>query len=347
MIITTLLLFLLRATPSYAGMIIGSGGAGDTTPPTLTSSTIPAAGTTISLLFSETVSIGAGGNGGWTLTTTYPAVTMAYSSGSGSNTLVYTLSRTVTQCESLTINYTQPGNGVEDASGNDLANVSGATVTNSSTQVDSGAGYLIFQNFETATTGYDNSESWTETVGTGGIVEAADTTSPIMRQCQQLKIYAGNAGQISYTISPTFTAQDTAYTHFKLRLATSLPSSNVVMAYLRLSTALKQWVQIQTTGALVVNIGPISATSVATISPDTTYHVWMRYTKSSGANDGIGSVGFSTNTTEPTSGDYFATFTNGTVTTQIDNIRLNSAAQATVYFDQVIVDDATIVPLAP
>ena len=62
-------------------------------------------------------------------------VTMTYSSGSGSSTLVYTLSRTVVQGETGTVAWTNQANTIEDTSGNDLATFSGFTITNSSTQV--------------------------------------------------------------------------------------------------------------------------------------------------------------------------------------------------------------------
>lgn len=107
---------------------------GDTTPPTLSSATIPSAGNVINFVFSEAVSIGAGGNAGWSFGMSGGAVTATYSSGSGSSTLVYTLSRTVLSGETKSsgLDYTQPGNGIEDASGNDLAALTGASVTNNS-----------------------------------------------------------------------------------------------------------------------------------------------------------------------------------------------------------------------
>jgi hypothetical protein len=110
----------------------------DTDAPTLVSATIPAAGTSISIAFNESVSVGAGGNGGFVLDTSGAAVTLTYSSGAGTSTLVYTLNRTVVSGETiLDFDYTQPGNGVEDAAGNDLASFSNqqALVTNNSTQV--------------------------------------------------------------------------------------------------------------------------------------------------------------------------------------------------------------------
>ena len=106
----------------------------NTNPPRLTSVTISIDGTTISLLFDEVVSIGAGGNAGWSITMSGGAVTMTYSSGSGTNTLVYTLSRIVLSSETGTVAYTQPGNGVEDLSGNNLATISSQAETNKSTR---------------------------------------------------------------------------------------------------------------------------------------------------------------------------------------------------------------------
>lgn len=110
---------------------------GDVTPPTLSTATIGTSGTTITLAFNETVSIGAGGSAGWALTMSGGAVTLTYSSGSGSSSLVYSLSRTVAYGETVSsgLNYTQPGNGLEDTAGNDLATLSSHAVVNNSADV--------------------------------------------------------------------------------------------------------------------------------------------------------------------------------------------------------------------
>lgn len=110
------------------------GSGGDTTPPTLSSSTIASGGTTITLAFSETVVIGSGGNGGWTISMSGGSATLTYSSGSGFSSLVYSISRTIYSGETGTVSYTQPGDGIEDSSGNDLATLSGDSVTNGSSQ---------------------------------------------------------------------------------------------------------------------------------------------------------------------------------------------------------------------
>jgi hypothetical protein len=109
-------------------------GGGDVTAPTMSSATIGTSGTTLTLGMDETCSIGAGGNGGVTLSASGGAVTATYSSGSGSSSLVYNLSRTINQGETVTVSYTQPGNGIEDTSGNDLATFSNSAVTNNSSQ---------------------------------------------------------------------------------------------------------------------------------------------------------------------------------------------------------------------
>jgi len=110
--------------------------AEDITAPTLTTKTINSLGTTLTLVFNENISIGAGGNGGFTLTPSGGAATVSFSSSSATS-LVYTISRTIQQSETVTISYTQPTNGVEDTAGNDLANITDSAVTNSSTQIPS------------------------------------------------------------------------------------------------------------------------------------------------------------------------------------------------------------------
>jgi hypothetical protein len=62
---------------------------------------------------------------------------MTYASGTGTTTLVYSLSRTIYLGETATLAYTQPlgGDGIEAVTGgDDLDSFSGLSVTNSSTQ---------------------------------------------------------------------------------------------------------------------------------------------------------------------------------------------------------------------
>lgn len=103
-------------------------------PPTLVSAIITAEGTAMELTFDQVVVIGAGGHGEFDMTISSDTMTNAtYSSGSGTNKFIYTLDRTVRAGESLLVIYNQPGNGIENTSGDDLDNINTA-ITNNSTQ---------------------------------------------------------------------------------------------------------------------------------------------------------------------------------------------------------------------
>ena len=107
----------------------------DTTPPTVTSAAISAAGTRLTLNFSESVSIGLGGNGGMSIIPSGGAASVTFNSGESTATsLVFTISRVIGVGETITRTYVQPGNGIEDSAGNDLASFTAAAVTNTSSQ---------------------------------------------------------------------------------------------------------------------------------------------------------------------------------------------------------------------
>jgi hypothetical protein len=141
--------------------------------PTLSSATIPSAGTSVSLVFSSSVSVGSGGNGGWTLNT--PTDAMTYASGSGSTTLVYNLASTITSANTPTISYTQPGNGVEATTGGaDVATISGASVTNNSTQTGGATDMLSGVSWSSGT--YSDSKVSIVKFGSSGTASIASNT---------------------------------------------------------------------------------------------------------------------------------------------------------------------------
>jgi hypothetical protein len=98
--------------------------------PELSSATIETDGETATLVFTEAVT---GSGSGFGMDMSGGGVTMTYVSGSGTDTLVFSLSRTVLDDETGTIAYT-PGNWV-DGIGLALASFTGELVTNNSTQV--------------------------------------------------------------------------------------------------------------------------------------------------------------------------------------------------------------------
>ncbi len=125
--------------PSGNDMITVSGlsvqnnsSQGDVIAPTVSSATIGANGNTIAFTFSEIVLVGPGGSGGMTITPSGGAATLSYTGGSGTTVITYNTSRYIDFRETVTRSYTQPGSGLEDTYGNDLANFTGQAVVNSS-----------------------------------------------------------------------------------------------------------------------------------------------------------------------------------------------------------------------
>lgn len=129
---------LLGDAPDY-----GAHESNDVVAPTFSSATIPEAGTTVSVVFSEAVQIGSGLSGGWTATCSGGVCTPSYASGGGTTTLVLNWNRTIVSGETVTLTYTQPGNGVEDAAGNDFATAEDQATTNNSTYTIGSPEYSI------------------------------------------------------------------------------------------------------------------------------------------------------------------------------------------------------------
>jgi hypothetical protein len=110
--------------------IWAQSAAPDVTAPTLVSATLAENGTSLSLEFDEAVSAGVGGGDDFTITPSGAAATLSYASGDGTSTRVYTASRALSSTETALLGYVQPGNGIQDAAGNDLASFSGVAITN-------------------------------------------------------------------------------------------------------------------------------------------------------------------------------------------------------------------------
>lgn len=105
----------------------------DTTAPTLVSATIGIDGLTLTLGFSEKVVFGSGDITDFALDATAGPFTIAsYDSGTGTATIVCTVSRAVDAAETVTLDYVQPGDGVTDLSSNLLASFTEAAVVNDS-----------------------------------------------------------------------------------------------------------------------------------------------------------------------------------------------------------------------
>lgn len=185
---------------------------GDVIPPEYVSSSIPTAGTSISLVFDEPVTFGAGGNAGVTVNMSGGASVATYSSGDGTDTLVYSLSRTIEAGETGTISYTQPGDGIEDIAGNDLATFSGETVTNNSTAdttvptlstaIITGDSTTLRLTFDEAVTfGAGGNTGWAVTLSGGAATltyASGDSTNQLVYTVSRT-VAEGETGTIDYT----------------------------------------------------------------------------------------------------------------------------------------------------
>lgn len=131
------------ATPTIGAY--ENAGAPDTTPPTITSATIDATGTVLTITLSEAVKVST--STGFTLDMNGGAGEgLTYSSGSGSSNLLYTITGRIIQTgETGTLDYVTVADGIEDLSGNDLASTGGSDVAviNNSTYTSSVVSYVV------------------------------------------------------------------------------------------------------------------------------------------------------------------------------------------------------------
>lgn len=102
------------------------------TAPTLVSATINEDGDQVTLVFSRAVHLGLGNV--FTVTgDTAGELIPTYASGTGTTTLVFDLPDTIVSGETVTMDFTQPGNGWQGTDGMDVASIADGAVTNSST----------------------------------------------------------------------------------------------------------------------------------------------------------------------------------------------------------------------
>jgi hypothetical protein len=194
---------------------------------------------------------------------------------------------------------------------------------------------LVCQNFEDS--GYDNSESWTEYVGTGGTVDEDDTTATVLRDSQQLKIYAGDSGQTSNTYA-SFTAQSELWFHVRVKFPDGTPTTATYFLTLSDGSSTSAFVSLLTTGGIRAYQGSVynAGATIPVFADGTAYHVWGYYKASdTGQNNGKMTIWVGTSTTRPEAPE--CSVNTGTAETTVARILLQEKYQGTAYFDQVIV----------
>jgi hypothetical protein len=202
----------------------------DPTAPTITGISIPPAGTTMEVAFSASVSVGAGGSAGWTLSN---GKTVTYTSGLPGTTAVYTLSAPVYSTDSaFTAAYTQPVNGLEATSGGlDVATASGISVTNGSTQTGGSAGVMGYTTTTSITT-WDTHGAG-QVGGLGGTASASGTVGYVHVYADNIgasyhynvAVYDAGGGKLAEgTLTTGLSAATPTWLHFALKTPISVTS---------------------------------------------------------------------------------------------------------------------------
>ena len=188
-------------------------------------------------------------------------------------------------------------------------------------------GFLVCQNFEG--TGYDNSESWTESCGAGATCDEDSTSSPL--RGSQSYLYTSGTG--ASDVYKSFTESDEIYFFVRFSIANDAVSNIII-------------IKSNETILFTVGYSPVSKkiaynwTFGSAVSLGTTYYLWGYYKKGTG-EDEINRAWISTTPTKPGSVDY--ELTTGVSTGQANRIVLyDSASGAGGKFDQVLVKTTEI-----
>jgi hypothetical protein len=193
------------------------------------------------------------------------------------------------------------------------------------------ASYLVCQNLETSSTGYDNGESWTES----GTINHA-YTGVILRGTQSLRL----TGASSYTFT-TYASQSHVYSYCDWELK-SVPSVlNPFGIHLGGASA-DTYIEIDNSaGIRLFSGGGASAPSGSTISLSTKYHLWLEH-----LNNGTCVLAMSTTTTKPSvdggapGGDVFLTKTGDAG--NVDHIYAQEAGSGELIMDHILVSTTVI-----
>lgn len=192
---------------------------------------------------------------------------------------------------------------------------------------------FIKQNFEGA--GYDNSETWV-TDGAGN-PDATTTPNP-PRGSQYLEIPASTSDGAGFTFAATHSSVVIEFLAYFEQVG-----ANSGFFFLG-TVGFGSYVVVQVNGGQQLTIvqsgGAIDATCADTISLGTWYHIWVRYTEAASGSV-VASVAFqaddgnSDDDVEPTGGNKFAKFINGTVVFTPASIYFQGRAVGFMGYDEV------------
>jgi hypothetical protein len=199
------------------------------------------------------------------------------------------------------------------------------------------AGYLICQNFETATTGYDNSESWAETTASCTAFDHAYTTTHL-RGAQSL--YISDISAHNCQSVATFTASDEIWVGMRVNVTVNPTDTQRLFELWDASNNVLLKVYVQPDGYANTKHGTADTAygSVTAHSDNQLYYIWVRWTKSTDTNGVTEFYSGTVRTSADRVKDTGASATNGNATAQVAKIALFvSGYTEGVVYDQILV----------
>jgi len=301
----------------------------DVTAPTLVSAEVLVDGLTFEIVFSEAVTIGAGGDGGFTIDTDGAAVTLAYASGDGTDTLVYTLSRTVLSTETFSaFDYVQPGDGVTDLVGLELATFTNQHGVVANSSGESGFTYLLQEDFEGSEVdsqgevGYDNPS----------IVSSSTSNTPryAISPAPLEGFYSFYPGASSRYIDIPISGNPRS---FYCRARPVATTATATMQLMNGSTVLA--IIEVASNKLKPTHGTVAGSSTTdSFAVNFNWRLWIDYVPANSGSNGVLKIGFSSGDTKPTSGTKFVHLTNGDATLEVTKWRIGGLGSQ-VIFDKI------------
>lgn len=202
------------------------------------------------------------------------------------------------------------------------------------------ATYLRNQNFETPTTGYDNTETWVTSTGT----PSPAYTTTVLLGTQSL---ACNATAGGVRVRSDFTNQNEAWGYFLFQMGGSAPGGDRQIFSLAANgsgTEAYKFLLTSTRKIRLTTSGSYYTTDALTIG--TKYHCWWRCKNGTGTAElEFSFKDASVDAVKPTSGNAYILASGLTLTSQIGRIYLGcdqSCTASPFIFDKVLIDDVAI-----
>ena len=255
--------------------------------------------------------------------------TLDYVSGNGTDEIVMEPnSLTFSSDDTLTFSYT-------DASGDWSPAITAFTAESVTNSIPASIVYLINQNFETVTTGYDNGETWAEFETDGTVTIDPAYTTTVLAGTQSC--YLASPGyQTASITSPSFTSTDTI-SHKFIYYVEEFPSSAITIVQYTDGSTTGCLLEQRVDGALAIQHGTIKYYgNTGDIIISTKYYIWVDINNSSGSDDGTLDVFISITDTKP--GTPSSSISVGDNTTDFTNITHRVSSSMKCVIDKIEVN---------